>query len=332
MAETNSSSPHPLDALQMNEIQVERDDYSFTILSYIIMPITILGLISNGAIFWFLCCRIKRTKYTVYVLNLAIADFTVLLAFDLVFVFSFIMWSKLVFDGYLYDALDILCIFGYNTSFFMLTAISVERCLGAFCPIRYHFNRPKHLSTILCTLLWVLSCVVTGVEYFTCWSVLTTEVPYRKYPATTIFLAMVFLLFTPVMVLCSVSLFIKIRRNSQAMSQARLYLIIVIAVVLFLLFALPFRIMCLIVYWYSITDIEWTLLHCSSFLHLINSSADPFVYFLVGKWRRRETLYAVLYRSCKDEAEVPVPQHLGNEQEERSKSIVFITQDQKLES
>uniref|UniRef100_G1KYQ1 G-protein coupled receptors family 1 profile domain-containing protein n=1 Tax=Anolis carolinensis TaxID=28377 RepID=G1KYQ1_ANOCA len=298
--------------------ETNRDADFFKILVYTIAPITILGLIGNGTIFWFLCCRIKRTKYTVYVLNLAIADFTVLFSFNVFFVFSFIMQDKFAFNDIFYLVLDILGIFGYNTSFFILTAISVERCLGAFYPICYHFNRPKRLSTILCALLWVLSCVVTGMEYFTCWSYtdIFDDPAYRMYLTTSIFLTIVFLLFSPTMVLCSVSMFIKIRRNSRPSSQTRLYLIIVITVILFLFFALPFRLMCLFIYWYPTAEIEWFVFHCSVFLHLINSSVDPFVYFLVGRRRPRETLYKVLYRSCKDQEEEPVPKNLSNEQEE----------------
>nr|XP_060609654.1 proto-oncogene Mas-like [Anolis sagrei ordinatus] len=324
MTETNSLPTRILNVTKMNETQkwneTNRDFNFVTISSYAIAPITILGLIGNGTIFWFLCCRIKRTKYTVYVLNLAIADFTVLFSYNIFWVFSFILWDKFSFNDFFWSVLDILSIFGCSTSFFILTAISVERCLGAFNPICYHFNRPKHLSTILCALLWVLSCVVTGMEYFTCWSYVdkTDNPAYKNFPATTIFLTMVFLLFSPVMVLCSVSMFIKIRRNSRPSSQARLYLIIVITVVLFLFFALPHKFMCLFVYWYPATEVEWIVFHCSSCLHLINSSADPFVYFLVGRRRRRprETLYKVLYRSCKDQEEGPVPENLGKEQEE----------------
>ncbi|KAJ1080508.1 hypothetical protein NDU88_000707 [Pleurodeles waltl] len=41
--------------------------------------ISILGLIGNGIVLWFLCIRIKRNTYTVYILNLAVADFCLLL-------------------------------------------------------------------------------------------------------------------------------------------------------------------------------------------------------------------------------------------------------------
>lgn len=41
-----------------------------------VLPTTTLGFSGNGIILWFLCSRMKRSKLTAYVLNLAIADVT----------------------------------------------------------------------------------------------------------------------------------------------------------------------------------------------------------------------------------------------------------------
>ncbi|XP_062981497.1 proto-oncogene Mas-like, partial [Elgaria multicarinata webbii] len=324
MTEISSLSTPMANASMINDSQVQnrtdRPDEVFRILSYVILPVIILGLVGNGAIFWFLCCRIKRTKYTVYVLNLAIADFIVLFCYILSFVFSLIIWGRLAFEPYLYEAMDILTLFGYTTSFFLLTTISIERCLGAFFPLWYNFNRPKHLSAVLCALQWVLSCVVTAVEFFTCWSIIfsSEEESDRMWSAAKIFLTIIFVIFIPIMVLCSLSLFVKIQRHSQPTSPARLYLTIVITVVLFVILALPFRLVCLISYWDPSTEFNGTLLRCVTLLNFINSSVNPFVYFLVGrkKWRAsRETLSMVLYRSCKDEVDVVAQEHMSKEQE-----------------
>uniref|UniRef100_A0A8D2LSU6 MAS1 proto-oncogene, G protein-coupled receptor n=1 Tax=Varanus komodoensis TaxID=61221 RepID=A0A8D2LSU6_VARKO len=298
------------DVAKMNETQVQnrtaRDGNDAVVLACAIMPVAILGLVGNGIVFWFLCCRIKRTKYTVYVLNLAVADFTVLFCYFLSFIFSFVIWKMLAFDLYLFFVIDILTLFSYNSSFFLLTAISVERHLGAFYPFWYHFNRPKHLSAILCAFLWVLSFAVTGVEYSTCWAFLFvfSSESQGNYPAEKIFLTTIFLIFIPVMILCSSSLLVKICRNSQPKSPPRLYVTIIITVVLFLIFALPFRLLSLIRYWHPSEQISWIALFYSTFLNFINSSVNPFVYFLVGRKKQqtsKEALHLVIYRSCRDE-------------------------------
>ncbi|XP_054843110.1 proto-oncogene Mas-like isoform X2 [Eublepharis macularius] len=285
----------------------DRDEYIATILNYVSFPFVILGLLGNGAIFQILCCRIKKTKYTVYVLNLAIADFTVLFCYITFSVLSLIIWRRFAFEEFLYVVLDLLWFFGYNSSFFLLTAISVERCLGIFCPLWYRFNRPEHLSAILCTLLWVVSCLVTVVEYFTCWSVFyfSNECCYRKYSAASIFLVTISLIFTPIMILCSLIVFIKVQRSSQPSSSARFYITIVVTVLIFLIFALPGRFACLIGYWHPELKLIWNVIQVSFFFNMINSTLNPFVYFFVGRQKRlrfQEPLSLVFQRSWKDMA------------------------------
>ncbi|XP_033001319.1 proto-oncogene Mas-like [Lacerta agilis] len=307
ITETRSFSNHTDNETQSG---TARDEVIITIVTFISTPVLILGLISNGAIFRFLCCcGIKRNTYTVYILNLAIADFTVLISYTIYIVFSMIIWGELTFENYLYPVIDILALFGYNTSFFLLTVISIERCLGAFYPFWYHSNRPEHLSAILCALLWLFSCVVTGVEYFTCWQAyFSSEEPcYRKHAIANLFLLTIFVIFIPIIVLCSLSLLVKVWRRSSA----RLSLTIVITVVLFLIFALPLRISAFVVYWHPEKELNGAFFNISCILNVINGSINPFVYFLVGRrkqQRSQETFSAVFHRSWKDETEEVVAQ------------------------
>uniref|UniRef100_A0A8C5SA81 MAS1 proto-oncogene, G protein-coupled receptor n=1 Tax=Laticauda laticaudata TaxID=8630 RepID=A0A8C5SA81_LATLA len=268
------------------------------ILLYITLPFFVFGLFNNGAVFWFLCCRIKNTKYTVYVLNLAIADFSVLFCHITIFFISLIVCEDALFDLNFYLAFDILTFFGFNTSFFLLTAISVERYVGTFFPLCYRFKRPKHLSTILCTALWGLSCIMVGMDYI-CWQKYISLGDI--YPENTVIVT-VLMLFLPVMVFCSFSLFIKI---SKKKSPARFYRTILITVILFLIFAMPHKILSLIEYMKPTLPINQTIIRSFSLLNVINSSLNPFVYFFVGRqkrWHSKEPLQVVIYRSCNDES------------------------------
>ncbi|XP_025027229.1 proto-oncogene Mas-like, partial [Python bivittatus] len=291
-------------AAKINETQMlhdsSREEENLKILSCIALPVLVLGLFSNGAIFWFLCCKIKKTKYTVYVLNLAIADFTVLFCYISYFVIHLVIWDSPGLDPYFYWVFQCLTFFGFNTSFFLLTAISVERYVGTFFPLCYRFNRPKHLSTILCTLLWVLSCIMVGIDYI-CWQEYTSSGTIHP---TNIFITIIFMLFLPTMVFCSFSLFVKISRHSQSKTPARFYRTIVITVILFLIFAVPHKILCLMEYMQPAMELNWTIIHSFFLLNLINSSLNPFVYFFVGRQkeqRSKDSLHAVIYRSCNDE-------------------------------
>ncbi|XP_013921728.1 PREDICTED: proto-oncogene Mas [Thamnophis sirtalis] len=293
-------------AAKRNETQDSfQEEKTLLILFYISLPFLVFGLFSNGAVFWFLCCRIKKTKYTVYVLNLAIADFTLLFSHIILFFNSLVAWEDYDWKLNFYLAIYILACFGYNTSFFLLTAISVERYVGTFFPLCYHFKRPKHLSTIMCAVLWALSCIMIGLDYI-CWKEYQNSTGI--YPANIV-VATVLMLFLPVMVFCSFSLFIKISRYPKSKSPARFYRTVIITVILFLIFAVPHKILSLMEYMQPTVDINWDIIHSFSLLNIINSSLNPIVYFFVGRQKQRhfkEPLHVVIYRSCNDEALDPI--------------------------
>ncbi|KAM6308979.1 mas-related G-protein coupled receptor member D-like [Aegotheles albertisi] len=75
--------------------------------------ICLCGLVGNGMVLWFLCFHMKRNPFTIYILNLIVTDFSLLLLM------------------------------------YLLTAMSLERCVSVLFPIWYRCHRPKHLSGIL---------------------------------------------------------------------------------------------------------------------------------------------------------------------------------------
>ncbi|KFV16825.1 Proto-oncogene Mas, partial [Pterocles gutturalis] len=177
----------------------------------------------------------------------------------------------------------------------LLTAISVERCVGVLWPFWCRYHRPKLLSAVICSLLWALACVFSGLVYFVCdlghsghcWMVL----------GTLCFLNFCF--FTPFMVLSNVILFIKLRQSSWQQHPARLYTIIFLTVFFFLLFGIPFSIQIFLnlkVYMRFVFEICLLL---ASF----NSSINPVIYVLVGSYgksRFRGSIKVALQRVFED--------------------------------
>ncbi|EMP24659.1 Proto-oncogene Mas [Chelonia mydas] len=88
-----------------------------------------------------------------------------------------------------------------------------------------------------------------------------------------------FLIFAPIMVLSSVTLFIKVQRSSQQHQPGKLYIVILLTVLFFLLFAVPLS----IVIFLQNFDYDLNLMLAS-----INSSMNPIIYFLVGSYRNRQ--------------------------------------------
>ncbi|XP_074852164.1 proto-oncogene Mas-like [Carettochelys insculpta] len=242
--------------------------------------ICLLGLVGNGVVLWLLGVIIKRNPFTVYIFNLAVADFTFLLCL-LVYLSLSVTESLLCGSefGHLIMVSHLLFLLPHNASLYLLTAVSLERCLSIFWPLWCRYHRPKHLSALLCALLWALSSLISGLMSYFC---VSHEITHCRASAIAMY-AVGFLLFAPVMVLTNLALFIKIRRSSQQRQPGKLYIVILLTVFFFLLFAVPFSIQRFGQYfnYFGISpDISYGLA-------AVNSSINPVIYFLVGSYRKR---------------------------------------------
>ncbi|XP_078501148.1 proto-oncogene Mas-like isoform X1 [Lissotriton helveticus] len=295
---------------------------AITVLTAICLLFCILGLAGNCMVIFLLGFRIKKNNFTIYILNLAIADFIFLLcAFVLkVHITIYSMqtlnvvktgnlapdWEYILnFDIYLLVA----CLFGYNTSLYILTAISVERCLAVYYPIWYQCHRPKKLSIVICFILWVISCLVTSSEFFICEQSQYVSEHQRfitKYSQSckvvyVIIDILSFLIFTPFMVLSSAIMLIKIKKDSWKQQSSKLYIVIVATVVLFLIFGMPIRLVLHVQYKYQPGLPLWMGDLCP-LLCSINSSINPFIYWLIGRQMGgKESFQMILLRIFRED-------------------------------
>ncbi|NXG66932.1 MRGRD protein, partial [Hemiprocne comata] len=111
--------------------------YGLMVFTGVCMGISLFGLVGNGIVMWFLGFHMKQNPFTIYALNLAVADFSQLLLFFLLtlatltltaicsFSHSFVSYHKdFVF------AVEFLCHFFDLGSLGLLTAISMEQCIS----------------------------------------------------------------------------------------------------------------------------------------------------------------------------------------------------------
>ncbi|NXS70290.1 MAS protein, partial [Pandion haliaetus] len=111
--------------------------YGLMVFAGVCMGISLCGLVGNGIVMWFLGFHMKQNPFTVYILNLAVADFSLLLLF---FLLILALFSLRAVCSYLYNfiyfyidfvgVVEFLCHFFDLSSRGLLTAISVERCLS----------------------------------------------------------------------------------------------------------------------------------------------------------------------------------------------------------
>ncbi|XP_068539659.1 proto-oncogene Mas-like [Anas acuta] len=247
------------------------------------MGISLCGVVTNGIVIWFLFSHM-RNPFTVYILNLAVADFSLLLLLFLLMsaflslticsLFNHIMFSYRVLE----IILGFLCHFFDLSSLGLLTAISVDRCVSVSFPIWYRCYRPRHLSGIVSGLLWALAGAFVSSMYLS----FHFRVPYEEVFGG-IGIAIIVTL-SSVMLISNLSLFIKLRCGFQRRHPGKLYVAVLLNVIFFFVLAIPFSI-----------EVFLNLKHTQNLfpnlvfllLALLNSNTNPIVYFLVGSCRRR---------------------------------------------
>ncbi|KAL4830276.1 hypothetical protein H8958_017799 [Nasalis larvatus] len=265
--------------------------------------ISLVGLTGNAVVLWLLGFRMHKNAISIYILNLAMADF--------LFLSGHIMYSLLSFIGVPQIISKILypvMMFSYFAGLSFLSAMSTERCLSVLWPIWYRCRRPTHLSVVVCVLLWVLSLLRSILEWMFCGFLFSGA--DSVWCQTLDFITVAWLIFLCV-VLCvsSLVLVIRILCGSRKMPLTRLYVTILLTVLVFLLCGLPFGVQFFLFLW---IHVDRKVLYChvhlvSMFLAALNSSANPIIYFFVGSFRQcqnRQNLKLVLQRALEDTPEV----------------------------
>ncbi|KFW79936.1 Proto-oncogene Mas, partial [Manacus vitellinus] len=167
----------------------------------------------------------------------------------------------------------------------LLTAISIERCGSILCPLWYRCHRPQHLSGVMCALLWVLSVAVIAMVTSPC---LAHKDELCQMSLISMFV-LNFLIFAPPMVISNVILFIKVHCGSKRRQPKRLYIVIFLTVLFFLIFGVPLSLFHLL----NQLNYSFVSSQIAFLLACINSSTNPFIYFLVGSYWRRCSLVSL---------------------------------------
>ncbi|KAM3851062.1 proto-oncogene Mas [Vipera latastei] len=281
MAETYSLSFHTIGQHKYVATELETGYSLQKAIMVVSIPICILGLLGNAIIFCLLCCSIKKTNFTVYFLNLVVADFVVLIYYVIVFV---LFLKAVPISLYSLNIMELAHAFGFNAKTYVLTAITAERYVMVFFPAWYQLHRPKHFSEIMCTILWGLSGLLAIILYYSCYletDTLLMETNQHCEPTKMARVIINLLVFLPIMVFSTYLIFTRMLSVSQETPLRRLDITIVATVLLFLIFAASVRIIEIIARWVPKIHIPilFLILH---FLDAIDSSGNPYVYLIVG--------------------------------------------------
>ncbi|NXM79146.1 MRGRD protein, partial [Serilophus lunatus] len=106
------------------------------VFSGVCLGVSVCGFVGNGVVLWFLGFQMKRNPFTVYILNLAAADFSLSLLFFLLNVAILILTTLCTLTqlGFalatFFSMLQFLCFLFYMSSLGVLTVLSLERCVS----------------------------------------------------------------------------------------------------------------------------------------------------------------------------------------------------------
>ncbi|XP_054999650.1 mas-related G-protein coupled receptor member X1-like [Sorex araneus] len=270
---------------------------------------TLMGLAGNAVVLWLLGFRIRKNAFSIYILNLAGADFVFLFIWMILSVTSFFI--GLEFSNK-YALLFIhISVFPYVASLSFITAISTERCLSVLKPIWYYSHRPKYLSAVVCALLWVLSLLLNILRMTFCGQLSGMFDDYLC-GLTYISIATWIVFCSVLLLVSSLALLTRLLCGSQKRKLTRLYATVGLTVLVFLICGLPWGILIpLIIMWNGIHSFRFWL--ATEVLFCVNSCANPIIYFFVGSFRKqkkqqRRSLKIILQRALQD-----IPEENGSE-------------------
>uniref|UniRef100_A0A8C5WPW4 G-protein coupled receptors family 1 profile domain-containing protein n=1 Tax=Laticauda laticaudata TaxID=8630 RepID=A0A8C5WPW4_LATLA len=178
----------------------------------------------NGIVIWLLGFQIKRNRFTVLILNVAIADFGFLL--------SMAIYCTNLYIHVIHGVIPWAIIFSlanimYINGLFLLTAISIDWCVAVFFPIWHHCSQLKYLSSVVCIFLWIFSSILIGIHYI------------MQYLFWNLHLVVTAVLCLPLITTSAVILLIKICLQSQQVKRGRLLVMILITLLCFLILTVP---------------------------------------------------------------------------------------------
>ncbi|XP_053251709.1 proto-oncogene Mas-like [Podarcis raffonei] len=260
---------------------------------YICFLISIFGLLENGTVIWLLGFCIKRTPSTTYILNLSIADFG-LLTVVLINRMCFIVGK---YFTYLEDyMLKLIFLFMYITGQFLLTAISIDRCVAVLFPLWHRCHRPPNMSTAVCASIWGLSTIPLAINF----TLLLADFNLSNILGIQ-FIVSGFLCL-PLMTITTLILFVRVCFKSHQRRRGKLLIIVLLALFFFIIFSFP------------LNAVFITLFVLDSGLHFfskyafiltcLNSSVNPLIYFLVGRQKRgrcRQSMKAIFQNVFKED-------------------------------
>ncbi|XP_068099474.1 formyl peptide receptor 2-like [Hyperolius riggenbachi] len=265
----------------------------------VLSAVFLLGTVGNGLVIYFAAFRMKRTVTIVWYLNLAIADF-ICSSFLPLIVVEFALDDHWPFGAFMCKLYPTIMDMNLYASIFLLTVISMDRCISVLFPVWCRNHRTPKLASFVALGVWILAFVFS-LPYF-------TFIDAKEYNGTVICInshgddineksrhtgdvmttfivgfAIPFIL----IISCYSIILLRIRRNHMTTSS-KPFKVAVAVIISFFVCSFPrhvFSFVLLAASYDPDRDLSYAELFgigLSSSLIYVNSCVNPFLYFFLG--------------------------------------------------
>ncbi|XP_071422426.1 G-protein coupled receptor 35-like [Pithys albifrons albifrons] len=141
------------------ENYVVRDDVALLQL-IVYIPVLVLGIPLNTIAFWVFCCKLKKwTETKVYMINLIIADTSLLVTLPFIIYFS--KYNHPI--DQLCFAIDNIYFTNMPMSILIITLIAIDRYIAIKFPLKAKILRSPLKSASICVFLWITLIIYSNV-------------------------------------------------------------------------------------------------------------------------------------------------------------------------
>ncbi|XP_074075553.1 formyl peptide receptor 2-like [Macrotis lagotis] len=291
----------------------------------------VLGIIGNGLVIWVAGFRMIRTVTTVLFLNLASADF-IFTAFLPFLIISTILQPHWPFGWFLCKLISSLANINMFASVFLLTLISLDRCVSILWPLwtRNHRTPPRAALGAAGAWTFALAFSIPSVIFRTTettkdgitfcyseldpWDEVEDEEDYFLYESrhwTLVLTRFIFGFVIPFLIItvCYGLITVRLWSGMKKVKSSRPFKILTAVVAAFFLCWFPFHVMGMIeasIYKHPhLEEVLPYLSPLSSSLAFVNSCLNPLLYVFIGRdFRERlfRSLPAALERALSEES------------------------------
>ncbi|XP_075134236.1 C3a anaphylatoxin chemotactic receptor-like [Leptodactylus fuscus] len=289
--------------------------------------IFVLGIIGNGLVIWIAGFRMKKTISAAWFLSLAIADFLCCTSIPL----QIAQWAEIFKYPNIVVCLFTVTLFTLNmfASVFLLTAMSIDRCVSVMWPFWARAHRTRTLVRIIAGGVWLLSFILTGsmvyVDHKDFDNITEWCSSYRDFNYTTNLhwrvevsrLLVMFVIPFLIILTSYVIIVIKVRKSNRPQRSQRPYRIIIAIVLCFFICWCPYYILPFV--FSKKYGKFYTELTIITVLAYLSSCLNPIIYVFIGQNIKADFFRSILIRL--ERALTEHPDDLSREPEDGNNTL-----------